>query len=77
MARPTRRPPVARPDPRRGQAVQLGDLAAQVLTTHSADRGGSCAGCRHVQRMVMPWPCTFVRLAWLAEKIVEGKIGER
>jgi hypothetical protein len=71
------RSPVTRPDPRRGQAVQLGDLAAQVLATHSADRGGCCAGCRRVRRMVVPWPCTFVRLARLAEKIVEGRIGER
>jgi len=57
--------------------VQLGDLAAAVLVAHRRGQGGACLGCRHVLKAVVPWPCNFVRLAHLAEKIVQGKIGDR
>jgi len=55
----------------------LADLSTAVLACHVDDRTGHCRGCRRVSGRVVAWPCAFVRLAGLAQRIAEGDVGER
>src|SRR2546421_2518554 len=61
--------------PRRAWLVPCPVLpgAARVVP----DGARRCRGCRRVSGRVVAWPCTFVRLGELAQKIVEGELGER
>ncbi len=58
-------------------AAQPADLSTAVLACHVDDRTGHCRGCRRVSGRVVAWPCAFVRLAGLAQRIAEGDVGER
>ena len=55
----------------------LADLSTAVLADHVDDGTGRCRACRRLADRAAGWPCTFVRLAGLAEKIVKGDLGER
>ncbi len=55
----------------------LTDLSTAVLAAHVDDGAGRCRGCRRVSGRVVAWPCTFVRLGEVAQRIAKGDLGER
>lgn len=79
MSRPadTSSPWASKPSTRSRAAQGLADLSEVVIAEHIDNGAGRCRGCHQRTGRSVLWPCTFVRLGQLAERIVRGDRGEQ